>query len=292
MEKIKTVSKFRSEIKTIGYYAVLVILSLFLMLPLIVLLGTSFKEYEDVIVNAGKILPEKVTFDNYKYVLSEFNFLYYTGNTLIIVIGSTFGTVASSAFCAYGFIRYDVKLKNILFVLFFACAMIPGQVLSIPIYEVYYKLNWIDTYFPFIVPTFFGGGIFNVFLIMQFFRAIPKSVFESAEIDGAGEFRIFLTFVVPLSVPVLITIGIFTCIGAWNDFFGPLIYLNSQRKYTLALAIYEIIYHNNLNTGSGTTQWNLVAAANLICMLPLFVIFAFGQKFFMSGINFGSAVKG
>lgn len=278
--------------KSIIFHIFLFIVAILVMIPLIVLVGTSLKTEEAVMFNPEQIFPKQPTLSNFIYIINEFNFLKYAGNTLFIVVIATLGTVFSCAFVGFGFIRYDVKVKTLIFAILFGSAMIPGQVLQIPIYETFHRLGWIDTYFPFIIPPIFGGGIFNVFLVMQFFRGIPLSTYESAEIDGANDFKIFLKFVLPLSVPVLLAISIFTILANWNDFFGPLIYLNSQSKYTLALAVYEIIYYNNMNSTGGSTKWNFVAAANIITMIPILIVYAFGAKLFVTGIDFSGGLKG
>ena len=294
MNRIKQI-KFSGIARSAIKFLFLTIILVLLFLPLVALLGMSFKPDEDLMFNVGSLFPSKFTFKNYIEIFNlqgavELNLFRAIGNTVFITFFMVIGVTFTSIFCGYGFTRFRVRLNNILFALFFGCAMIPGQVLQIPIYELYYNLGFIDTYYPFIIPAFTGGGIFNIFLVKQFMRNFPKGMFESAQIDGAGEFRIFLSFAIPLSVPVMIVIGIFTFLNGWNDFAGPLIYLNTTEKYTLALAIYQFTADFNRYTGSTSVNmpWNLVAAMSVISMLPILLLYSFGQKYFMEGISLGS----
>jgi multiple sugar transport system permease protein len=212
----------------------------------------------------------------------------------MIAAVSIIGIVLSSSFVAYGFTRFGyLRAASVFFSVLMATMFIPGQVLQIPIYEIYYRIGWLDTFWPFLIPPFLGGGIVNVFLVKQFMRGIPSSLFEAGELDGASELRMFAVIALPLQIPVMLTIAIFTFIGSWNDFFGPLIYLSSSKNYTLALLIYTFMCDPAKYTGGGfaRTPWNLVSALSMISMVPIFVIYAFAQKYFMEGIAL-TGVKG
>mgnify|MGYP000942363567 FL=1 len=156
--------------------------------------------------------------------------------------------------------------------------MIPGQILQIPLYEMYRGMGWINTYKPMIIPAFLGGGITNVFLIRQFFNSLPKSIFESAQIDGAGEFRIFATIAVPLSKAIIFTVAIFSFTASWNDFYSPLLYINDDKKYTLAYGLY--IFFDKFKVGS-YKAWNIICAANLVVIVPIIVLYFFAQRYFV-----------
>lgn len=277
---------------------VLLAITLLMFIPLVALLLTSFKSNNDLMFHNESLFPHEFTFSNYYNVFhlsggTQLNFFGSIGNTVLITCCNLVGVVFTSALAAYGFTRFRVRENPVLFTVFLSGMLIPGQVLQIPMYEVYYKLGWIDTFWPFIIPAFFGGGIFNIFLVREFMRTVSASMFEAAEIDGSGEFRMFLQLALPLSVPVLVTVAIFTFQGAWNDFYGPLIYINSPEKYTLALAVYQFSVNSNSYTGSMSvmTPWNLIAAVNVLSMLPIIILYSVGQKYFLEGISLGG-VKG
>lgn len=163
--------------------------------------------------------------------------------------------------------------------------MLPGQVTMIPCYLIFRQLGWVNTVLPLTVPSFFGGGAFNIFLLRQFMSGIPKDFDEAARIDGAGAFKIFTRVMLPMCRPVLTAVGIFTFMGVWNDFNGPLIYLYDQKKYTIALglAFFKGLY---------TSQWNLMMAATVLVMLPVLILFFIAQDYIIDGISISSGTKG
>ena len=288
----------RYYVRSALHIFVLILITVVLFLPLVALLFMSFKSDNDLLFYNYSLFPHDWTFQNYVNVFNleggtQLDFFGSIGNTVLITVCSLVGTVFTSALCAYGFTRFRVRENSVVFSILLAGTLIPSQVLQIPMYEVYYQLGWIDTFYPFIVPAFFGGGILNIYLMREFVRGISPSMFEAAEIDGAGELRMFFQLALPLSLPVLVTVAIFTFQGTWNDFYGPLLYINSPEKYTLALAVYQFSTNFNSYTGSMSTMtpWNLIAAVNILSMLPIIILYSFGQKYFIEGISLGS-VKG
>ena len=249
---------------------------------------TSLKTFEDVQMNPARLIPKEFTLKNYVTVFTEFPFTQYLINTLFITITSTIGITLTSALVAYAFSRFDFKYKGIIFAVMLSTIMIPGQILQIPLYEMYRGMGWINTYKPMIIPAFLGGGITNVFLIRQFFNSLPNSIFESAQIDGAGEFRIFATIAVPLSKAIIFTVAIFSFTASWNDFYSPLLYINDDKKYTLAYGLY--IFFDKFKVGS-YKAWNIICAANLVVIVPIIVLYFFAQRYFVEGITLGG-VKG
>lgn len=206
-------------------------------------------------------------------------------NTVIIVVLTVLGATLSAALCAYGFARIRFRGREPLFILLLATMMIPGQVTMIPVYILFKELHWINTYLPLIVPAWFGGGAFSIFLLRQFFQGIPHEMEEAARMDGCGPLSTWWRIILPLSLPALATVGIFTFMGAWNDFMGPLIYINDTEKYTLALGL-------NLFKGQyGTDTPQLMMAATLVVLIPVLLLFFFAQKQFIQGIVI-SGVKG
>lgn len=282
--------KNRRKIKksTIVIDIILVISTCLVLLPIVTMVMTSLKTFEDVQMNPASLIPKEFTLKNYVTVFTEFPFTQYLINTLFITITSTIGITLTSALVAYAFSRFDFKYKGIIFAVMLSTIMIPGQILQIPLYEMYRGMGWINTYKPMIVPAFLGGGITNVFLIRQFFNSLPKSIFESAQIDGAGEFRIFATIAVPLSKAIIFTVAIFSFTASWNDFYSPLLYINDDKKYTLAYGLY--IFFDKFKVGS-YKAWNIICAANLVVIVPIIVLYFFAQRYFVEGITLGG-VKG
>lgn len=269
-------------------YALIIILGISMLMPMIVLISTSLKSYDEMIIHPTALLPRRVTFQAFVIVFRDNPFFLYLRNTLIITVFAVAGSVFSSAFVAYGFVRFKVKGAKLLFGLFISGMLIPGQILIIPMFELYNKMGWINTFLPFIVPPLFGGGIFNIFLQRQFMRGISREVFESAEIDGASELSIFLRIALPMNKPVLITIAIFTFLNSWNDLFGPLIYLDDPQLWTLAKGTY-MIYQNaigELGASGGTIlPWNILSAANVLVSVPIIILYFYAQKHFMEGVK-------
>lgn len=282
--------KNRRKIKksTIVIDIILVISTCLVLLPIVTMVMTSLKTFEDVQMNPASLIPKEFTLKNYVTVFTEFPFAQYLINTLFITITSTIGITLTSALVAYAFARFDFKYKGIIFAVMLSTIMIPGQILQIPLYEMYRGMGWINTYNPMIIPAFLGGGITNVFLIRQFFNSLPKSIFESAQIDGAGEFRIFATIAVPLSKAIIFTVAIFSFTASWNDFYSPLLYINDDKKYTLAYGLY--IFFDKFKVGS-YKAWNIICAANLVVIVPIIVLYFFAQRYFVEGITLGG-VKG
>ena len=282
--------KNRRKIKksTIVIDIILVISTCLVLLPIETMVMTSLKTFEDVQMNPASLIPKEFTLKNYVTVFTEFPFTQYLINTLFITITSTIGITLTSALVAYAFSRFDFKYKGIIFAVMLSTIMIPGQILQIPLYEMYRGMGWINTYKPMIIPAFLGGGITNVFLIRQFFNSLPKSIFESAQIDGAGEFRIFATIAVPLSKAIIFTVAIFSFTASWNDFYSPLLYINDDKKYTLAYGLY--IFFDKFKVGS-YKAWNIICAANLVVIVPIIVLYFFAQRYFVEGITLGG-VKG
>ncbi len=170
-----------------------------------------------------------------------------------------------------------------MFALCLSTMMLPGQVTMIPLYMLFVSLGWIDTYLPLIVPAFFGSP-FYIFLLRQFFLTIPREYDEAAMLDGAGRLRIYWSIILPLARPALATVALFTFVGTWNDFFGPLIYLNSPEMATLTLGLNML---KSQVVGTGATQWHLLMAGAVLVMLPNVVIFFLAQKHFVKGIAVG-----
>jgi multiple sugar transport system permease protein len=202
----------------------------------------------------------------------------YLANTLILCVLNVAGTVLSSALVAYGFSRLEWRGRDRLFGLLLATMMIPFPVVMVPLYGLFRWMGWVGTLQPLWVGSFFANA-FNVFLLRQFFRTIPRDLSEAARIDGCGEFRIFWQIILPLCRPALVVVALFTFLGAWNDFLGPLIYLTDERDFTLALGLEAM-----KTSQSGATEWPYLMAASTLVILPVITLFFFAQRSFIEGI--------
>jgi multiple sugar transport system permease protein len=241
---------------------------------------------KQVWVNASETrVPTVFRWENYwkaiSYKANELGFipfLQYGKNTLYIALLSVLGTVLSNSLVAYGFARINWPGRNIAFFLTIATMMIPGAVLTVPVYVIFKDLGWVGTPKPLWVPAFFGSA-FNIFLLRQFFMSLPFELSDAARIDGCSEFQIFRDVILPLARPALAVVALFNFMYVWNDFFGPLIYLTDQKTYTLAYGLQA--YQNQ----HGGTEWPMLMAASAIVVIPVIVLFFFAQKTFIQGIT-------
>lgn len=257
--------------------------SLMILSPLWWMFSTSLKTMQEVMSFPPTFLPESWNFSNYLRTWEAAPFTRYTINTLTITTIVVIGNVLSNSFIAYGFAKIPFRGKNVLFMIVLATMMIPGFVTLIPQYVLFAKLGWINTYYPLIVPAFFGSA-FNIFLLRQFYMTIPTELIEAAKIEGANHFYIWWKIGLPLTKPAIATVAIFSFNGAWNDFLGPLLYLNDENLYTLQIGLQ--VFKGQLNT-----QWNYLMAGSLLVLLPVIVIFFIFQKYFIQGINLQSGGK-
>ena len=279
MTSKSTRAKIVSIIATIILLAGVVVILIPLLWTICMALKPNGEMYTD------NFFPRQIAWDNFYKAVTSIDFFRYLLNTCKILVPVMIGTVLSSAIVAYGFSRFEFKGKRVWFLILLATMMLPGQVTMIPCYLIFRQLGWVNTVFPLTVPSFFGGGAFNIFLLRQFMSGIPKDFDEAARIDGAGAFKIFTRVMLPMCRPVLTAVGIFTFMGVWNDFNGPLIYLYDQKKYTIALglAFFKGLY---------TSQWNLMMAATVLVMLPVLILFFIAQDYIIDGISISSGTKG
>lgn len=271
-----------SKLSKFSIHAVLLMLCIPAALPLLWMLSTSLKADDQVYAGTSaaqsilSLIPNPPVWSNYPKALSTVPFDIYLRNTLLLGVITVFGAVASSACVAYGFARIDFKGRAVLFGVLVATMALPGQVTMIPVFELFRSLGWYGTYLPLTVPAFVGVP-FYIFLLTQFFRTIPEDITESARLDGASEFRIFVQIALHLAKPALATCALFQFLGTWNDFMGPLIYVNDPSKYTLAYGLQQF-----MSAYGG--QWTLLMAASIVFTLPIIVLFFFAQKTFIQGI--------
>ena len=216
--------------------------------------------------------------------MSAVPFGQYYLNTSFITLMTVLGTVVSSTLSAYAFSRVQWPGRDKIFGLLMTGMMLPFAVTLIPLFIGWKTVHAIDTYWPLILPAWLGGGMSNVFLLRQFFRGIPREYDEAAFVDGAGHIVIFTRIILPLTKPAIITVAIFSFLASWNDFLGPLVYLNSESRYTVALGLQQFM-------GTYSAQWHLMMAASTVAIIPVVVLFFFGQRYLIEGISL-TGVKG
>ena len=273
----------RSTATLVGTYVCLIAVSLIMLLPLFVTVSTSLKDLAEVYKEPPTLVPDKVQWANYKQALTTFPFLKYLVNTLIVVACSIVGTLMSCTLVAYGFARFRCRWNKALFTVMLSTMMLPGIVTSIPTFIMFTRyFGWYDTLYPLWVPSFFAAPFF-VFLLTQFFRTLPTELLDAARIDGCTEIGVLWRIVVPLSRPALATVAVFTFMAQWNDYMGPLLYLQNPDKFTLALGLTQFLSTTRHELFG--TAWNLMMAASLVVMLPIIVLFFFAQRSFIEGIT-------
>ena len=262
------------------WYIIMILVSLVFCFPVLYLIFTGFKTPQETVAFPPTLIPKKWTLSAYEEGLSSGIFSKYLLNSIFVSGMVVIGTVSSAALVGFGFARLRSRMKNFLFMLVLATMMIPSSVTLIPVYSIYSKIGWIDTYLPLNVPAFTGGGAFSIYLIKQFFEAIPNELVESSKIDGAGWFTIFWKMFLPNSKPVLLVVTIFAFVNSWNDFFAPLIFLINPEKFTVAIGLNT--FRNSY--GAAMDIAPLMAMATL-SVLPILLLFVFAQKYFVQGIT-------
>lgn len=280
--------KEKRRVKAVIYHILVFGIGLIMIYPLIWMVMSSFKPTNTIFQTAGSLIPEHVTFENYVNGWKGFakvTFSTFFKNSLFISVVATIGTVISSAVVAYGFARFHFKGKKLLFSAMLLSMMLPAQVLMIPQYLWYQKLNWVGSYMPLIVPYFFAVQGFFVYLISNFISGIPKDLDEAAKIDGCSYVSIFTRIILPLIKPALVTAGIFSFMWRWDDFLSALLYVNKSSKYPVSLALKLFC-----DPGSSSDYGAMFAMASL-SVLPSVLIFIFFQRYLVEGIS-TSGLKG
>lgn len=248
--------------------------------PVLWMVASSFKGNNEIFGTAS-LIPNKLLYENYirgwKYI-GTITFTTFFKNSLFYSVVATIGTVVSSAVVAYGFARIKFFGRNFWFVCMLLTLMLPYQVTMIPQFIIFFKLNWINSFKPLLIPMFLGQPFF-IFLIMQFIRGIPNELDEAAKIDGCGRFRIFYNIVLPLVIPALITTAIFQFYWKWDDFLGPLLYLNKPKLYTVSLAL------RMFSDPYSSTDWGAIFAMSTLSLIPIFLVFILFQKYLVRGIS-------
>ena len=268
-----------------GTHLALVVLAAPYLLPLLWMITTSLKGDAQIFPGPGSdpsplapenLIPSPPRWGTYLDVFSTVPFATYAANTVLLCAANVVGAVLSSAVVAYGFARMRFPGREALFALMLATMALPGQATMVPTFALFRWLGWYDTLLPLLVPPCFASPFF-VFLLRQFFRGLPEEIFESARLDGAGEWKVFRAIALPLATPVLATCALFQFLGTWNDFFGPLLYINDPSRYTLAYGLQQFV-------SAYGGDWAQLMAASTMFIAPVIIVFALAQRTFVQGI--------
>ncbi|MBB6022876.1 multiple sugar transport system permease protein [Paenibacillus sp. JGP012] len=267
-----------SSQKTWKAHFILIPFSLLMIYPVLWWIGASFKSTTEL--SSPSLWPTTWLWENYSNgwsFTSDFTFARFFANTLMMEFWNVLGGVVTAALVGYGFGRLNFRFRNFWFSVLLLTMMLPSQVTVVPQYILFNKLGLVDSYVPLILPHFFGGGAFFIFLIVQFIRGIPRELDEAAQIDGASVYGIFFRIIAPLIKPALVTVAIFTFLWSWDDFFSQLLYLNSVEKFTVGLGLRMFIDQFEV-------QWGQLLAMSLLSVIPSAIVFFVAQKHFVEGI--------
>lgn len=279
---IKKKKNTSAIVRKVLLYVLLIIIGIIMVVPFLWMISTSLKEQYDTVKIPPVWIPNPPRWQNYVDLFTQQPMLQFMLNTIKIVFFVVLGQLFFSSLAAYSFARIKFKGRTVMFFFYIATLMVPGQVTMIPTYLMFAKVGLVDNHIVLILPAFFSA--FGVFLLRQFFMSLPKELEEAAEIDGCNPFTTYYRIMLPLIVPAMLTLGVFTLMNTWNDYMGPLIYLTTPEKYTMTLGIAYF-------KGVYTTQWNLVMAGSVLSVIPILVAYLCAQKYFVEGIAF-SGVKG
>lgn len=277
-------AKRKKRFTTVIVYLLLIAGSILCLMPLFWMLRSSLMTNVEIFMVPIRWIPEVFQWKNYKDVFETLPFLKYYANSLTLVAFVVSGAVITSSLCAYGLSRINWVGKKIVFTCIMGSMMLPVAVTIIPTFLMFRSIGLTNSLIPLIIPAWLGGGAFYIFLLRQFFLSIPKDLDEAARIDGATHLQIYGRIILPLTKPSLVVVGMFAFMNTWNDFLGPLIYLNSDDKYTVALGL-------QLFVGSYRAEWQLMMAAACLVVIPAILVFIIGQKYLIEGITM-TGVKG
>ena len=273
--------------KTLLFHGSILIFGFMMLYPLLWMISASFKTNAEIFSGLN-FMPQNPTLDNYRNGLkgiSGFSFFHFFGNSFLIAGLCIIGNLISCSLAAFAFAKLPFKLSGFLFSVMMVTLMLPMHVRLIPQYIVFNRLGWINTYLPLIVPKFFATEGFFIFLLTQYMRGISNELLEAPRIDGCSTFQIYLHFMLPLSLPGLVTVSIFTFIWTWNDFFSQMLYLSNPALFTASLALRMFV------DATGQSAWGSLFAMSCLSLVPLFALFIGFQRYLIEGIAAGS-VKG
>ncbi len=277
-------ARTRRAVRRLFRHLFLIALSLLFLAPFVWMVSTSFKTNAQVVEWPPRWLPNPLHPANYPGVFASIPLLTYAKNTLIVTSLSVIGAVVSNSVIAYGFARIRWPGRDVLFIITLGTLMLPFQVTMIPLFIMFSKMGWVNTFLPLIVPAFLGNA-FYIFLLRQVYLGISEEFSEAARIEGASDLHILWHIIVPLARPALLSVALFQYLASWNDFLGPLLYLNDASKFTLALGL------ANMQSALGLSDFGQIMAAATMIVLPVIGVFMFTQRYFLEGIA-ASGLKG
>jgi ABC-type glycerol-3-phosphate transport system permease component len=285
--KLKKYKKIKRAVFVTAVILLLIFFAVFFLFPFIYMLSVSLQTESELMTAVGfkdQLIPDTWRWRNFIEVFKQIPFARYFINSGIVTGLTVLGTTASASLVAYSFVKLRWPGRDLVYSIMLVTMMIPGSVLMIPTYKMYSTMGLTNSWWPLVLPAFLGGGAGNVILIQQFFKTVPKETYEAAKIDGAGELGIWWRIMVPLSKPVIATVAVFAFLFSWNDYLGPLIYINDTMLTTVALGLRAFFSQQS-------TNWSLLMAGSIISMIPNIVIFVFCQRYFLEGLKSGT-VKG
>ncbi|MFD2706073.1 carbohydrate ABC transporter permease [Salibacterium lacus] len=271
----------RTTLSDVIYYIFVIAFSFLMLYPILWMFGTSFKPETEVFSNAASLIPMDWDWMNYPEGWDGFGgvgFDVFFRNSLFVTGSVVIGSLLSCSIVAYGFARINFRFRKLLFACLISTVLLPIQIILVPQYLLFEQLNWVNTFYPLIVPHFLGGTPFFIFLLIQFIRGIPRELDEAAIIDGCSRFGVFWRIVLPLLKPALVTVAIFAFMWSWDDFLTPLIYLNSIEIQTVSLGL------RNFMDAEAGTSWGPLLAMSSLSLLPQFILFLFFQRYLVEGI--------
>ncbi len=258
-------------------FAVLVAMSCLFMIPILITLSDSLKTFVEIYRQPRVWIPDPPRFENYVRIFQILPFHRFFLNTLAITVLALLGQVGSACVVGYSFARLRWPFRDTMFLLLLCTIMLPPQVTLIPMFILFNKIGWYNTWLPLIVPAYFGGGVFNIFLMRQFFKTIPTALEDAAKIDGCSTCRIFLQIMLPMAKPAIATVCVLGFIQYWNDFQSPLIYLTDYLKYPISMGMYMFVTSESMFA-------HYVMAASMTAVVPVICIFFAAQQYFVKGI--------
>ena len=278
-EQLKRSAARRRLARAAGHavvYAVMIFLALLFMLPIFWMASTSLKLPREIFAWPPDWIPSAPQWGNYAEAFGKYPLARYMLNSAFLVVANIIGGLVSVPVIAYGFARFEFPFKHALFLLMLSTMMVPGHIKLIPMFWLYSRLDMIDTYWPLILPAFFGNPFF-IFLMTQYIRTIPRDLDDAARIDGAGAWGILYRIIIPLSRPALTVVVVFTFVWVWNDFLEPIIFLRDWDSYPISvgLAFFQ---------GRYSVEWHLFMGATLVSIIPILVVYFFAQKHLIGGL--------
>lgn len=283
VSRLKRARKLKKAIRQFLAHMLLIPMVVLFLLPYFWMLSTALKSDKQVFAWPLVWIPDPMLWANFPEAIQFFPFWLYLRNTVQIASLNIVGALFSCTLVAYSFACIPWPGRNALFLLTLATMMLPYQVTMVPMFIVFSKLGWVNSYRPLIVPSYFGNAFF-IFLLRQFFMSVPKELLDAAKIDGSSYFRTYAQIVLPLAKPALFTLCLFQFLGSWRNFQGPLIYLSDNKKYTISLGLQFFQLEHD-------TEWQLLMAASIMLTVPIIILFFFTQRTFVQGIAM-TGIKG